>query len=76
MNENLGGLLVSALIWTLALPALAQDDVIKAGQALFQRKCAVCHGIGAAVRDGDRLLLDARREQVERREAAAPIPLG
>lgn len=50
--KSLGGLIVLTMLWALANPALAQEDVIKAGQQLFKRKCAVCHGLGAKG-DGD-----------------------
>jgi mono/diheme cytochrome c family protein len=39
-------LLTATLTLTAAMPALAQDDPVVAGQALAEEKCARCHAIG------------------------------
>ncbi|MFT3973623.1 MAG: cytochrome c family protein [Amaricoccus sp.] len=43
-------LLATALAGLVALPALAQDDLVAAGEKVF-KKCAACHAVGEGAKD-------------------------
>lgn len=40
-------ILATLLLAAAAMPAVAQDDLVAAGHALAEEKCARCHAIGA-----------------------------
>lgn len=47
MNRTL---LAIALAGVCALPAMAQDDLVAAGEKVF-KKCAACHAVGEGAKD-------------------------